>query len=159
MRTCSHSARKLTPVGVLAGFLIVGMTGCARHHAATEETEPEVAVPEVAVRVDPADGEIRKRDRESLANALQGRASGVRVSVNPNGSISVRIRGASSFYGSNEPLFVIDGVPLASGHGGTLAGINPYDIESIKVLKGPPETTLYGVRAANGVVLIKTKRP
>ncbi len=154
----SRFDRALLPLSVAAGLLVGFASGCARS-TSTNETEPEIAVPEVALRVEPAEGEILKRDRESIANALQGRTSGVRVAVNPNGTITVRIRGATSFYGSDEPLYVLDGVPLMSGHGGTLAGVNPYDIESIKVLKGPPETTLYGVRGANGVVLIKTKRP
>jgi TonB-dependent SusC/RagA subfamily outer membrane receptor len=69
------------------------------------------------------------------------------------------MRGTGSFYGSTEPLIVIDGIPLAAGHGGRLAGINPYYIESIEVLRHPPGTTQYGVRGANGVILIKTKRP
>jgi len=81
------------------------------------------------------------------------------VSVSPSGAISVLIRGAASFYGGSQPLYVVDGVPIQPGPGGTLVGINPYDIESIRVLKGPPETTIYGVRGANGVVVIKTKQP
>ena len=81
------------------------------------------------------------------------------MTTNPDGSISVRIRGATSFLAGSEPLYVIDGTPIRPGYGGTLAGINPYDIESIEVLKYPPATTLYGVRGANGVILITTKRP
>ena len=68
------------------------------------------------------------------------------------------IRGATSIYGNNEPLYVLDGIPIQPGPGGTLAGISPYDIESIQVLKDPADTALYGMRGANGVIVIKTKR-
>jgi TonB-dependent SusC/RagA subfamily outer membrane receptor len=83
----------------------------------------------------------------------------VTVSRAADGGISVRIRGTTSFYGSNEPLYVIDGMTIQPGPNGSLTGINPYDIESIKVLKDPAETALYGMRGANGVIVIKTKKP
>ncbi len=57
------------------------------------------------------------------------------VTRTPDGGIALRIRGTTSIYGSNEPLYVIDGPPIRSGPGGSLTGINPYDIESIQVLK------------------------
>ena len=76
----------------------------------------------------------------------------------PGGGIAVRIRGASSFNGSNEPLYVLDGFPMTPGPGGALTGINPYDIASIDVLKDAASTAIYGSRGANGVILIETKR-
>ena len=69
------------------------------------------------------------------------------------------IRGAASVNGDNAPLYVIDGVPVEPGPNGDLTGLNPYDIESIKVLKDAASTTMYGVRGGNGVIVIKTKRP
>ena len=69
----------------------------------------------------------------------------------------VRIRGSQSFYG--DPLYEIDGVTITPGPNGSLSGINPSDIESIKVLKSAAETSMYGSRGANGVIIIKTKRP
>lgn len=102
---------------------------------------------------------------------LQGRASGVLVSTNsgtPGGGVSVRIRGTSSINGSSDPLYIVDGIPIQAsnlaqrGVGGTItnpiADINPSDIESIDVLKDASATAIYGSRAANGVVLITTKR-
>ena len=86
------------------------------------------------------------------------RFPGVVVTRTPDGGLAVRIRGTTSIHGSNEPLYVIDGVPIRPGPGGALAGINPYDIESIEVLKDPASTTMYGVRGANGVIVITTKR-
>lgn len=86
-----------------------------------------------------------------------GRFPGVEVFRGPNG-LSVRIRGASSVMGSNEPLYVIDGMTIDPGPGGALIGLNPADIEKIEVLKDAGSTAMYGVRGANGVILIKTKR-
>jgi TonB-linked SusC/RagA family outer membrane protein len=116
---------------------------------------------------------LEKMPVSSINQALQGRSPGVRVtqaSGAPGGAISIRIRGASSIAGSNEPLFVVDGVPLNgvdanAGGGGRqnagvnpLAAINPSDIESIQILKDASATAIYGSRASNGVVLITTKR-
>ena len=108
---------------------------------------------------------------------LQGRAAGVQVSQNSSAlgsGVSVRIRGTNSLRGNNEPLYVVDGIIIASsgedvlaaggvGNSGQeaqngLTGINPRDIESIEVLKDASATAIYGSRGANGVVLITTKK-
>ena len=90
---------------------------------------------------------------------LEGRVAGVDVQRTPDGGIAVRIRGASSFNGNTQPLYIIDGMPIEPGPGGSLTGISIADIESIKVLKDAASLTLYGSRGANGVIIIKTKRP
>jgi len=84
---------------------------------------------------------------------------GVWISRTADGGISVRIRGATSLQGSSEPLYIIDGVPIQTGPNGSLTGIAPNDIASIQVLKDAAATTMYGVRGANGVIIIKTKIP
>lgn len=87
---------------------------------------------------------------------IQGRASGVQVLNNagaPGGDVSIRIRGANSILGDNNPLYVIDGFI-----GADFNNINPRDIESIEILKDASSTAIYGSRGANGVVLITTKR-
>ena len=151
------SGRTLLAQTLLAGLLVCFVSGCA-HQATTNEADSQVAPETDSVSVfSGTSQEIQKRPRESIQTLLQGRTSGVIVSVNPDGSLSIRIRGASSFYGSGEPLYVLDGVPIRVEPGGTIGGINPYEIESIRVLKGPPETTIYGMRGANGVIIIKTK--
>jgi len=78
------------------------------------------------------------------------------VTAAPGGGIVVRIGGPKSFYANEDPLFVVDGVPI-TGTNGTLSWLNPHDVESITVLKDPSTTAIYGVRGANGVVIIKTK--
>ena len=85
-----------------------------------------------------------------------GRFPGVQVFGSGSG-ISVRIRGATSVYGSNQPLYVIDGFPMEPDPQG-LIGINPADVAKIEVLKDIGATSYYGVRGANGVIVITTKR-
>jgi len=155
-RSSQMPAGRGLPIAALA-ILLGFASGCARSTMGETEIEP---APEGDSPEAPAvASSIQKRRHETIVNVLESRFSGIRASMDANGTLTVRIRGEGSFYGSNEPLYVIDGVPLREAHGGMLAGINPYDIESIEVLKGPPETSLYGLRGANGVILITTKRP
>ena len=102
--------------------------------------------------------DIHPAPDEPIEKVLQGRVSGVDVLTAADGGISVRIRGQSSVNGNNEPLYVLDGMVIQAGPGGSLSGINPRDIESIRVLKDPADLTMYGSRGANGVIVIKTKR-
>ncbi len=138
-------------------------------------------------------GTVKKKDATGAVNAIgakdfqkgivtspeqlmQGRVAGVQITQNsgePGGGINVRIRGTSSVYGGNNPLFVIDGVPLSGDNttaDGSTQGIgrqaaknplnfmNPNDIESIDILKDASATAIYGSRGAQGVVLITTKK-
>ncbi|WP_266368796.1 SusC/RagA family TonB-linked outer membrane protein [Tellurirhabdus rosea] len=106
----------------------------------------------------------------NVVNALSGRIAGVRVNSNggPGSGSTVQIRGSSSISGNNQPLVVIDGVPIDQStsqkvsdgekqFGGGLSEISPDNIKEISVLKGPNAAALYGSRAANGVILITTK--
>jgi TonB-dependent SusC/RagA subfamily outer membrane receptor len=103
--------------------------------------------------------DIQRAPAQSIEEHLRGKVAGVTVTRTAEGGIAVRIRGATSIYGSSDPLYVLDGVPITPGPGGSLTGIDPYDIESIKVLKDPVDTAMYGSRGANGVIIIKTKKP
>lgn len=115
-------------------------------------------------------GKALTQARETnLINSLSGRLAGVQVTNSngaPGASSRMIIRGASSIGSNNQPLFVVDGVPIdnsnfGSGtgvdYGNAAASINPDDVESINVLKGPSAAALYGSRGANGVVLITSK--
>src|SRR4030095_11932398 len=110
-------------------------------------------------------------------NALQGKVAGMNITslgTGPGGSSKIRIRGQSAITGGDNPLIVVNGVPINSGNfnsstvgvtgggvyadgGDSYASINPDDIESMTVLKGAPAAALYGSRAANGVIMITTK--
>lgn len=101
----------------------------------------------------------------SIEQVLQGRAAGVQVSQNsgaPGAASSVRIRGISSLNASNEPIYVIDGVIIdgatSNNNSNPIASINPSDIVSIDILKDASATAIYGSRAANGVIMVTTKR-
>ncbi|NLF82267.1 MAG: SusC/RagA family TonB-linked outer membrane protein, partial [Bacteroidales bacterium] len=107
----------------------------------------------------------------SFESALNGKVAGMQITTNSGqaGSVSsIRVRGIGSMNASNEPLYVVDGVPVVSGNTGQMSGyiystnnvmstLNPQDIESITVLKDAAASALYGSRAANGVILITTK--
>lgn len=103
--------------------------------------------------------DIQRTPGASLDQAMAAKFSGVWITRASDGGLRIRIRGTTSLMGNQEPLYVLDGVPLQSGLGGNLAGIVPADIESIEVLKDAIATTMYGMRGANGVIIVKTKRP
>ncbi len=102
------------------------------------------------------EADIKDRPITSAAQALQGKAAGVQVtqpSGKPGVGMSVRVRGSTSVLAGNEPLYVVDGVPTTD-----IKGLNPSDIATMTVLKDASSAAIYGARAANGVVLITTKR-
>lgn len=135
----------------LLGLSLALVTGCK----SGQRTEPTPATPP---RADVTAEDIERSPGQSIEEILKDKVAGVTV-TQTQGGIAVRIRGVSSFYGNNEPLYVLDDVPITPGPGGALMGIGPHDIESIRVLKDPADTALYGMRGGNGVILIKTKRP
>ena len=112
--------------------------------------------------------DIKDMPVTSFDQAMQGKAAGVQITAG-NGklgqAVQIRVRGQSSVSASNEPLIVIDGIPATTGDLGSFGGatnplsdINPQDIESIEILKDASAAAIYGARAANGVVLVTTKR-
>ncbi len=117
--------------------------------------------------------DLTKNKEINLGNALQGKIAGVNVSApvtGPSGSSRVVIRGATSASGLNQPLYVVDGIPIdnsqqgnAGMYGGAdkgdgMSSFNPDDIASMSVLKGSAASALYGYRGSNGVILITTKK-
>lgn len=98
---------------------------------------------------------MEDRPNENVLSSLQGQLAGVEISTNsgaPGGELEVHIRGAASINASDQPLYVVDGIPVDD-----LNSLNPDDIESIDVLKDASSSAIYGSRGANGVILIKTK--
>jgi TonB-dependent SusC/RagA subfamily outer membrane receptor len=111
--------------------------------------------------------ELEKVNSHSFTNSIQGRVPGVQITGTggPGAGSSVRIRGVGTT-GGNEPLYVVDGFPITSGNMGIpgssenisgLSVVNPNDIASIEILKDAAAASIYGARAANGVILITTK--
>ena len=112
--------------------------------------------------------DISEAKEANIVNALAGKVAGVRITNTQGdmGSSRIVIRGETSIAGNNQPLFIVDGIPVDNsqlGAGGSrdyrnaIADLNAEDIETISVLKGPNAAALYGSRAAHGVILIKTK--
>ena len=94
-----------------------------------------------------------------IEDLIEGRASGVQVIRRPDGGISLRIRGISSPSGSNEPLLIIDGISIQPSQvGQALLSLHPQDVVRISVLKDAASTAFYGMRGANGVLVITTRR-
>ena len=101
--------------------------------------------------------ELREVPSANISQAFQGKAAGLeiqRTGTNPGAGDQIRIRGSRSIFGSNDPLFVVDGTPFD----GNLNDLNPDDIASVDILKDASSTAIYGSRGANGVVLITTKK-
>jgi TonB-dependent starch-binding outer membrane protein SusC len=100
--------------------------------------------------------DISDRPIVNVGEALQGKAAGVEVTSNsgkPGAGLTIRVRGSSSISAGNDPLYVVDGVPLTD-----ISAFSPDDIESISILKDAASASIYGTRAANGVVVITTKK-
>ena len=101
---------------------------------------------------------LEKKPVANIGDALQGQVAGLQVftpSGEPSGTVQMRLRGVSSINSSSEPLFILDGSPISSG---AFTALNPNDIESMTVLKDASSTAIYGSRAANGVVILTSKR-
>ena len=145
---------KSSPTCRRAGLVAVVMFANACAHGSGRSPSPEGS----DARKTASARNAQSPPTESAEKMLEGRFPGVSVMRTPEGGLRISIRGAASLRGDNAPLYIIDGVPVEPGPNGDLTGINPNDIESIKVLKNATDTTMYGVRGANGVIVIKTKR-
>jgi TonB-linked SusC/RagA family outer membrane protein len=120
-------------------------------------------------------GEMNETRAQNLIQQMQGKVSGVQITSpgTQGGSTNIIIRGQNSITGNNQPLFIVDGVPVSNAnrggapfpgantdfdYGNAISDLNPDDIESLSVLKGPNAAAIYGSRAANGVILITTRK-
>lgn len=115
--------------------------------------------------------ELKNEVVRTLDGVLEGKVAGITINPNsgtPGGQSSIKMRGGSSINASNEPLIVVDGIPILTGSYGqvgmsgqeisAMADINPSDIETVTILKDASATAIYGARASNGVILITTKK-
>ncbi|MCE7063702.1 SusC/RagA family TonB-linked outer membrane protein [Dyadobacter sp. CY326] len=157
---------KLAPEAKALNEVVVTALGISREKKALAYAVTEVK-----------GSEFTQARENNVANALTGKIAGVNatgMATGPGGSSRIIIRGNGSLSGNNQPLYVINGMPMdnsipgggnaSDGNGNNtdrgdgIGGINPDDIESISVLKGGPAAALYGARASNGVILITTKK-
>lgn len=142
------NSHTLIPAALLTGLL----GACAQPRQVTS------TAPSPSTSLTAQDIERGASPGEPVEQLLMDRFPGVDVRRIAGGGVSIRIRGPASFFSDGEPLYVVDGVALPLGTQG-LSWLNPYDIQSIKVLKDPTDTAIYGLRGANGVIVVTTKRP
>lgn len=132
------------------------LIGCSQPGPRTETPSPSAQ--QGAARGATSD-DIQQTPNVPIEQQLMARTPGVVIGRTSEGNLTIRIRGgASSITGNNAPLYIVDGVPFQPTTDGGLSGLNPYDISSIRVLKDATDITMYGVRGANGVIVIKTKQ-
>jgi TonB-dependent SusC/RagA subfamily outer membrane receptor len=134
-----------------ADLVLLGLAAACSSSTVNSEPAPKAVI---------TSEDLARNSGESIESTIQAKSPGVLVTRGPDGSIALQIRGTSSFSGSSgAPLYVVDGSPMEPGPGGVLSGVSPNDIESIRVLKDPADIAIYGMRGANGVILVTTKRP
>ncbi len=153
--------RTAVDVKLAANFNELNEVVVTAYGASTKKRDVTSAVAQVSGKT------IENLPVQSFDRALQGRAAGVQVTATsgaPGGGINVRVRGIGSINAGTNPLYIVDGVQIASGDLSTqassnvLASINPNDIESLQVLKDAAAAAIYGAQGGNGVVIITTKR-
>jgi TonB-dependent SusC/RagA subfamily outer membrane receptor len=145
--------------------LLGTLAACSHQRHPTAETSPAPASPGSTDERNTSGAtqtlearELKAERAQSVEELIQGRFAGVQVIRLPGGGFSLRIRGAGFLMSNSEPLYIVDGIALPPAPGGALVGVDPRDIERIDVLKDASTTSSYGVRGANGVILIRTKR-
>jgi TonB-dependent SusC/RagA subfamily outer membrane receptor len=149
---------RLSPATLLSVALLLAATvGCAsRNRPTPSDSKPPAEDGKNSATVTSED--VDRMPGVPVEETFNGKVAGAVVTRTADGGVAVRIRGTSTIHGQTAPLYVIDGIPIEPGPGGSLTGINPHDIASIQVLKDAADTAMYGIRGANGVIVIKTKR-
>ena len=143
-----------------AALALVTAASCGGRSTPTPNPAPDsrsslTSTSDATITTDPKHDPTYTRIEE----LLQARAPGLQVMRRADGSYALRIRGMGSFDGNNEPLVIIDGMPLQANQvGAELAAINPRDVVRIDVLKDAASTSFYGMRGSNGVIVISTHR-
>ena len=133
--------------------VVIVLTACAHGRVATAPSQSSTPPGTVLTAED-----IRRSPGQSLEQLLLARVPGLSVTRAPDGHAVLHFRGTTTFLGEDEPLFVVNGIPLASNIGGNLGAINLHDIETVQVFREASETAAYGIRGSNGVILIRTKQ-
>jgi TonB-dependent SusC/RagA subfamily outer membrane receptor len=153
-----HRNRTTRSLACVATLALV--SGCSATRARSHASDGDAPQPHTSTASDTHVGRDRSNQSYTrIEELIEGRAPGVRVIRNTDGSIRLQIRGVSSPTGHNDPLVVIDGNPTTELRpGGALASLNPSDVVSIDVLKDAASTAFYGMRGANGVIVITTRQ-
>ena len=137
-------------------LVILSMPGCSHRGATPPSTESiDPRPPGTVLTAD----DIRANPGQSLEQLLLARVPGLTAVRAPDGRTILTLRGTTTLLGDDEPLFVVNGIPLAPNSSGNLNAIDLHDIQTVQVLRDAASTAAYGVRGANGVIIIRTKQP
>jgi len=142
--------KTVTRAAWIACFLLVSCS----HRQAGSASQPDARPPGTVLTAD----DIRRSPGQSLEQLLLARVPGLTIERTADGRSKLILRGKNTVMGDDEPLFVVNGIPLGPAAGGNLSAINIHDIETVQVLRDAAATSEYGVRGSNGVILIRTKQ-
>lgn len=124
------------------------------HRQGPSDSQAEPLPPGTVLTAD----DIRRSPGQSLEQLLLARVPGLTIERRADGGSKVILRGKNTIVGDDEPLFVVNGIPLGAAMGGNLSAINIHDIATVQVLRDAAATSAYGVRGSNGVIIIRTKQ-
>ena len=142
--------KTVTRAAWVACFLLVSCS----HRQAEPASETDPRPPGTVLTAD----DIRRSPGQSLEQLLLARVPGLTIERAADGHSKLILRGKNTLTGDDEPLFVVNGIPLGPAVGGNLSAINIHDIETVQVLRDAAATSEYGVRGSNGVIIIRTKQ-
>ena len=131
-------------------FLVVA---CSKRTAQQQTADP-ARPPGTVLTAD----DIRRSPGQSLEQLLLARVPGLILTRASDGHTVLHLRGTTTILGDDEPLFVVNDIPLGPNAWGNLTAIDPHDIETVQVLRDAASTAAYGIRGANGVIIIRTKQ-
>lgn len=132
--------------------VVIVLTACG--HGRTATPQPQSSTPPGTVLTAE---DIRRSPGQSLEQLLLARVPGLTIERAPDGHSKLVLRGKNTILGDDEALFVVNGLPLGPAVSGNLAAVDIHDIETVQVLRDAAATAAYGIRGANGVILIRTK--
>jgi len=132
--------------------LLLVLTACS--HRKASHLAPDSRPPDTVLTAD----DIRRSPGQSLEQLLLARVPGLTIERAADGHSKLVLRGKNTILGDDEALFVVNGIPLGPAVSGNLAAVDIHDIETVQVLRDAVATAAYGVRGANGVIIIRTKQ-
>ena len=142
--------KTVTRAAWVACFLLVSCS----HRQATPDSQTDTRPPGTVLTAD----DIRRSPGQSLEQLLLARVPGLTIEKAEDGRSKLILRAKNTIVGDDEPLYVVNGIPLSPAVGGNLSAINIHDIETVQVLRDAAATSAYGVRGSNGVIIIRTKQ-
>ncbi len=132
------------------------LAACSRR--TSQQTFPQTSDPNRPPGTVLTAEDIQRSPGQSLEQLLLARVPGLTMTRAPDGHAVLHLRGTTTLLGDEEPLFVVNGIPLGPSASGNLSAIDPHDIETVQVLRDAASTAAYGIRGANGVIIIRTKQ-